>query len=71
MSKEGCHGRTIDYLQDSEFCPRLRDGPRLRPDLRAGHQLGASDGDALPDRLVPLPALRHSGTGTDHATYES
>ena len=58
-------------LQDSQLRSRLRDGPCLRPHLRAGHQLGAADGDALPDRLVPLPALRHSGTGIDDSTYES
>ena len=58
-------------LQDSQLRSRLRDGPRLRPHLRAGHQLGAADGDALPPRLVPLPALRHSGTGIDHSTYEA
>lgn len=60
-----------DNLQDSQLRPRLRDGPRLRPHLLAWRQLGAADGDALPDRLVPLHPLRHSGTGTDNTTYES
>ena len=61
----------MPFLQGPQFRPRLRDGPRLRPHLHPGHQLGAADGDALPHRLVPLPALRHSGTGIDHSTYEA
>ena len=58
-------------MQGPQLRPPLRDGPRLRPHLHPGHQLGAADGDALPHRLVPLPALRHSGTGIDHSTYEA
>ena len=58
-------------MQGPQLRPPLRDGPRLRPHLHPGHQLGAADGDALPHRLVPLPAIRHSGTGIDHSTYEA
>ena len=61
----------MPFLQGPQLRPPLRDGPRLRPHLHPGHQLGAADGDALPHRLVPLPALRHSGTGIDHSTYEA
>ena len=61
----------MPFLQGPQLRPRLRDRPRLRPHLHPGHQLGAADGDALPHRLVPLPALRHSGTGIDHSTYEA